>query len=63
MLAIPTAWFIMNFWLQDYAYRVDISWWIFVLAGCMAIVIALLTVSVQAIKAAVANPIKSLRTE
>ena len=53
----------MNNWLQDYAYQIDISWWMFVIAGLVAIVIALLTVSFQAIKAAIANPVKSLRTE
>jgi putative ABC transport system permease protein len=50
-------------WLQDFAYRIDISWWIFIAAGIPAILIALLTVSFQAIKAAIANPIKSLRSE
>jgi putative ABC transport system permease protein len=53
----------MDKWLQDFAYRVDISWWIFALAGVVAIVIALLTVGYQSIKAALANPVKSLRTE
>jgi putative ABC transport system permease protein len=53
----------MNKWLQSFAYRIDISWWVFVLAGLLAIAIALLTVSFQAVKAAIANPIKSLRTE
>ncbi|MBZ9650954.1 ABC transporter permease [Psychroflexus montanilacus] len=63
LFAIPLAWFIMHNWLQDYAYRINISWWIFALAGFMVISIAMLTVSFQAIKAATANPIKSLRTE
>jgi putative ABC transport system permease protein len=53
----------MNKWLQAFAYRIDISWWMFVLAGFIAVVIALVTVSFQAIKAAMANPVKSLRTE
>jgi putative ABC transport system permease protein len=53
----------MHKWLQDFAYRVDIYWWVFAVAGLAAVVIALLTVSFQAIKAAVANPVKSLRTE
>ena len=53
----------MNKWLQDFAYRVEISWWIFVLAGIVAIAIALLTVSYQSIRASMANPVKSLRTE
>jgi putative ABC transport system permease protein len=63
VIASPIAYWAMNKWLQDFAYRVDISWWIFALAGVMAIVIALLTVSYQSIKAALANPVKSLRTE
>jgi ABC-type antimicrobial peptide transport system permease subunit len=63
IIATPLAWFAMNTWLQDYAYKVSISWWMFVAAGAAAIAIALITVSFQAIKAALANPIKSLRTE
>jgi putative ABC transport system permease protein len=53
----------MNKWLQNFAFRIDISWEIFVLAGVLALLIALLTVSFQALKAATANPVKSLRTE
>jgi hypothetical protein len=53
----------MDKWLQDYVYRINISWWIFLVGGISAVVIALITVSFQAIKAALANPIKSLRTE
>jgi putative ABC transport system permease protein len=63
VLAAPLAWYIMNQWLQDFAYRINITWWIFVVAGMLAFMIALLTVSFQAIKAALANPVKSLRTE
>ncbi len=63
LIASPIAWFTMSRWLQDYAYRINVSWWMFLIAGCVAIVIALITVSFQAIKAAVANPVKSLRTE
>lgn len=63
VIASPLAWYFMNRWLQDFAFRVDISWWIFLLAGVLALAIALLTVSFQAIKAALTNPIKSLRTE
>lgn len=63
LIATPVAWWAAHKWLQDYAYRIHISWWIFLLAGLGAIVVALLTVSFQAIKAAVANPVKSLRTE
>ena len=53
----------MQAWLQDFAYRIDLTVWIFLFAGCLAILIAVLAVSVQAIKAAIANPVKSLRTE
>jgi putative ABC transport system permease protein len=53
----------MHSWLQNYKYRIEISWWIFLIAGIAAVFIALITVSFQAIKAAVANPVKSLRTE
>ncbi len=63
LIATPVAYYTMYNWLQDFAYRVDISWWVFGLAGFVALLIALLTVSFQAIKAAVANPVKSLRTE
>lgn len=63
LVAFPVAWWAMDNWLQTYAYRINISWWIFLIAGLLAIVIALLTVSFQAIKAAVANPVKSLRSE
>ena len=63
IIASPIAWYCMHQWLLDYEYRVDISWWIFVVAGLASLLIALVTVSFQAIKAAVANPVKSLRTE
>ncbi|HLO37140.1 MAG TPA: FtsX-like permease family protein, partial [Lacibacter sp.] len=63
LLAVPVAWWMMNKWLEDFTYRINISWWVFALAGALAFCIALLTVSFQAIKAAVANPVKSLRTE
>ncbi len=63
VIAFPVAWWVMNKWLQDFAYRVDIGWWVFVLAGVIALLIAFITVSFQAGKAAVANPVKSLRTE
>jgi putative ABC transport system permease protein len=62
-IAIPAGWFVMNKWLEDFAYRINISWWMFVVAGLGALIVALLTVSFQAIKAALANPVKSLRTE
>src|SRR5215204_146645 len=63
LTAFPVAWFAMNTWLQDFAYRIGVSWWIFLMAGILATLIALLTISFQAIKAAIANPVKSLRTE
>jgi len=63
LIASPLAFLLTKNWLQKYEYRIDISWWVFIIAGLLALVIALLTVSTQAIKAAVANPVKSLRTE
>lgn len=63
IIAVPFAWLAMNKWLADFAFRIHISWWIFLIAGISAILIALITVSLQAIKAAMANPVKSLRTE
>jgi putative ABC transport system permease protein len=63
LVAFPVAWWAMNKWLQSFAYRITISWWVFVVAGITAIAIALITVSFQSIKAAIANPVKSLRTE
>ncbi len=63
LIAFPVAWWAMNNWLKDFPYRVNISWWIFFAAGLVAVIIALLTISFQAIKAALANPVKSLRTE
>jgi putative ABC transport system permease protein len=63
VIACPLAWYAMNRWLQEFAYKVDISWWMFALAGLLAIVIALLTVSFQSLKAAFTNPVKSLRSE
>ncbi|MEJ7684821.1 MAG: FtsX-like permease family protein [Segetibacter sp.] len=63
IIATPIAWWMMHQWLQDFNYRINISWWIFALTGVAALGIALVTVSFQAIKAAIANPVKSLRTE
>jgi putative ABC transport system permease protein len=63
LIAFPVAWYVMNKWLQDFAYKVNIDWWVFALAGLLTICIALLTVSYQSIKAAFSNPVKSLRTE
>jgi len=63
IIAVPVAWLIMSHWLQNFAYRISIQWWMFLLSGCTAILIALITVSLQAIKAAVSNPVNSLRSE
>jgi putative ABC transport system permease protein len=63
VLAWPVSYYVMNKWLQSFAYRVDVSWWVFVVAGATALVVALLTVSWQAIRAALANPVESLRYE
>ncbi len=62
-IATPLAWYFMHRWLQDYSYRINISWWLFAAGGLAAIIIALVTISFQAIKAAIANPVKSLRNE
>jgi len=62
-IAIPVAWWAMNKWLQGFAYRIHLSWWVFLIAATTALLISLVTVSFQAIKAAIANPVKSLRTE
>ncbi len=62
VIATPIAWWLLNKWLLDFAYRIHIDWWVFLVAGSIAIFIALLTISFQAIKAAIANPVKSLRT-
>lgn len=63
VIAFPVAWWMMHKWLLDFEYRIDIGWWVFVVAGITALLIALLTISFQSIKAAIANPVKSLRTE
>ncbi|CAL1519839.1 ABC transporter permease [Chitinophaga sp. MM2321] len=63
VIAFPIAWLVMNKWLEGFAYRISISWWIFIFAGVIAILIAFLTVSYQSVKAAFANPVKSLRSE
>ncbi|MGD1946177.1 MAG: ABC transporter permease [Croceivirga sp.] len=63
IIAIPISWYTMNQWLKDFAFRIELSWWIFGLAGLIALMIAFVTVSYQAIKAAKSNPVKSLRTE
>lgn len=63
VIAVPLTWWVMHSWLQDFAYRISIKWWVFVFAGILAILIALVTVGFQALRAAVTSPVKSLRTE
>ena len=63
LIAFPIGWWAMNNWLQNYKYRIEINWWIFLMAGVAAILIAVITISFQSVKAATANPVKSLRTE
>jgi putative ABC transport system permease protein len=63
IIASPIAWFVMNKWLQQFAYRLNLQWWVFLAAGGTAVLVALITISFQAVKAAVANPVKSLRSE
>jgi len=63
VVATPVTWFFMNKWLQDFAYRIDIDWWVFALSALVAILIAMATISLQVVKAATANPVKSLRAE
>ncbi len=63
LIAIPVGWYIMNRWLEDFVYRIDLAWDIFFTAGSIALIIAVLTISYQAISAALLQPLKSLRTE
>jgi putative ABC transport system permease protein len=63
LIASPLAYFGMERWLSDFAYRVDIQWWVFVVAGVLALLVAFLTVSVHSVRAALANPVQSLRSE
>jgi len=63
VVASPVAWYAMNKWLQQYAYRIDIAWWVFLVSGLMAVLIAFITISFQSVKAALTNPVKSLRSE
>ncbi|MBD0332011.1 MAG: FtsX-like permease family protein, partial [Chitinophagaceae bacterium] len=62
-IAFPVAWWAMNKWLEDFPYRITISWWVFAIAAIAAVIIALITVSFQTIRAAISNPVNSLRTE
>lgn len=63
IIAFPVAWYVMHRWLQDFAYRIGISWWVFLIAGILATIIAFITISFQTVRAATANPVKNLRTE
>lgn len=63
IVAVPISWFTMLKWLEGFAYKTAISWWVFAVAGCTALVIALLTVSWQSLKAALANPVDALKDE
>jgi putative ABC transport system permease protein len=63
LIASPAAWYFMSIWLSDFAYRIDLHWWMFVAAGVLATVIALLTVGIQSIKAALTNPVHALKSE
>ena len=63
IIAIPVAYYSMNKWLENFVYKADVSYWLFILASCIAIGIAIVTIGFQAIKAAMANPVKSLRSE
>jgi len=63
LIALPAGWYFMNKWLQDFAYRVHIQWWVLALAGFVAIVIAFITIGYQSVKAALSNPVNSLKVE
>jgi putative ABC transport system permease protein len=63
IITMPIAWWAMNKWLQNFAYRIHLSWWMFIIAGIVIAIISIITVSSQAIKAATANPARSLRSE
>ena len=63
IIAWPVAWYFMNRWLEDFAYRIEIGWWMFILSGGIVLLIALFTISWQAIRAATANPVEALRYE
>jgi putative ABC transport system permease protein len=62
-IATPPAWYLLNKWLQNFAYRIEVSWWVFAVCGLSILIVTISTISFQAIKAAMANPVKSLKTE
>jgi len=63
VISSPIAWYMSHIWLQDFAYRISIHWWIFIAAGAASLIVAWITVGIQALKAALMNPVKSLRSE
>jgi ABC-type antimicrobial peptide transport system permease subunit len=63
IIAFPVAWWVMTNWLNGYSYRITISWWVFLIGGFLSVLIALITISFQSVKAALMNPVKSLRSE
>jgi len=63
LISFPVTWYAMHKWLQDFAYRINIQWWVFVMAGVIALLVAAFTISFQSIKAALSNPVNSLRSE
>jgi putative ABC transport system permease protein len=63
VIASPIAWYVMNQWLQNFAYKIDIDWWVFAFAGLLSLTVALLTIGFQSIKAGLMNPVKSLESE
>jgi putative ABC transport system permease protein len=63
VVAFPLAYYFVDRWLEGFSYAIDIQWWVFPLAGCMALIITMLTVGFQSLRSAMANPVKSLRTE
>ncbi len=63
VVTVPVAWYVAGEWLKSFAYRTDLSWWIFAITGVLALLVALVTVSFQSLRAALANPVKSLRSE
>jgi putative ABC transport system permease protein len=63
LIAVPVAWWSMHNWLKNFAFRIDISWWMFAVAAVLALMIAIVTVSFQAIRAATSNPVRALRSE